>query len=168
MFIYENESTLWLIRLKQCLCPRTTVHFCLAPDHYCSCRAWCPLIPVRRWPKLTWRLNGSLMAQFSKGTFIYLKLSTSANKNPIYLINVRRHSKCWSLFCNNIINSLRFQLWGFSIGSGRLPGTPGDQVPGLPAHNLTCQCYAASRRKNQSAVTACQYLTNQKHWHLYS
>src|SRR6218665_484786 len=67
------------------------------------------------------------------------------------------------LFCNNIINSLRFQLWGFSFGSGRLPGTPGDQVPGLPAHNLICQCYATSRRKNKSAAAACQYLTNQKH-----
>jgi len=34
-------------------------------------------------------------------------------------------------------------------GSGRLRGPPGDKVP---AHNFTCQSYAASRRKNQSAA----------------
>jgi len=49
------------------------------------------------------------------------------------------------------------------LGSGRLPKTPGDQVR---AHNFICQCYAASRRKNQFA--ACQSLTKQKHRHLYS
>src|SRR6218665_2589809 len=53
------------------------------------------------------------MAQFSKGTFIYLKLSRSESKNPIYLMceGVQRAGFC------NIINSLRFQLWGLSIGS---------------------------------------------------
>ena len=38
---------------------------------------------------------------------------------------------------------------------------PGDQVTQVPAHNFTCQCYAASRRLTQSA--ACQSLTKQKH-----
>src|SRR6218665_3704558 len=98
------------------------------------------------------------MAQFSKGTFIYFKLSRSESKNPIYLMCEGVQS-AGQYFCNNIINSLLFQLWGLSIGFGRLPGTPGDQVPGLPAHNFTCQCYTASRRKNQSAAAACQSLT---------
>src|SRR6218665_144411 len=104
------------------------------------------------------------MAHFSKGTFIYLKLSISESKNPIYLMCEGVQS-AGQYFCKN--NSLRFQLWGFSIGFGRLPGTPDDKVPGLLAHTFTCQCYAASRRKNQSAAAAaaaaCQSLTKHKH-----
>jgi len=68
---------------------------------------------------------------------------------------------CWSIFCNNNIIITRSTCG--PLGSDRLPGTLGDQVP---AHNFTCQCYAASRRKNQSAT--CQSLTEQKHRQLDS
>jgi len=63
-----------LLRLKQC--QQATFNFYLAPDYYCSRLAWCPLIPVRRWPKpnlngkRATNVYGSLMAQFSRGTFI--------------------------------------------------------------------------------------------------
>ena len=124
------------VSLKQC--PRTTVHLYLAPDQYCSRLAWCSLIPVRRWPKSN--LNGkpainvcgSLMAQFLKGTLIHL--TKQVWKQESNLLNVRRRSKCWSTFCNNIINMR--STFG-PLGSGRLPGTAGDQIP---AHNFTCQC----------------------------
>src|SRR6218665_1213969 len=76
------------------------------------------------------------MAQFSKGTFIYLKLIRSESKNPIYLMGEGVQS-AGQYFCNNIINSLCFQLWNLSIGFGRLLGTTGGQVSGLPTHNFS-------------------------------
>ena len=87
--IYIHPMTVFAksLRLKQC--PRTTVHFCLAPDHYCRPNrlAWYPLISVRRWPKPNLNgkpatnVHGSLMAQIS-----FIKLSRSESKNPIYLM----------------------------------------------------------------------------------
>jgi len=94
------------------------------------------------------------MAQFSKGTFIYL--TKEIWKQESNLLNVQSRSKCWSIFCNNIINTL--STFG-PLDSGRLPRTSGDQVS---AHKFTCQCYGASQRKNQSAAS--QPLTKQKHW----
>ena len=76
------------------------------------------------------------MAQFSKGTLIYLTKQISKKESD--LLNVQRRSKCWSKFCNIIRNTR--STFGL-LGSGQLTGTPGDQVP---AHNFTCQCYSAS------------------------
>jgi len=67
----------------------------------------------------------------------------------------------FKMLVNLVTLQIRVQFLGLLALAGS-PRTPGDQSP---AHNFTCQCYAASQRKNQSAV--CQSLTEYIHYFVF-
>src|SRR6218665_1629843 len=87
-------------------------------------------IPVRRGPKPNLKGNPdtnvyvSVMAQFSKDTYLFLKLSRSKSKTPIIIFIYC--AKVFKVLGNIvvIINKPTRSTFG-PLGSGRLPETPG-------------------------------------------
>src|SRR6218665_1043698 len=92
-------------------------------------------IPVRRGPKPNLKGNPdtnvyvSVMAQFSKDTYLFLKLSRSKSKTPIIIFIYC--AKVFKVLVNIvviiIINKPTRSTFG-PLGSGRLPETPGMRV----------------------------------------
>src|SRR6218665_1900952 len=88
-------------------------------------------IPVRRWPKPNLKGNPdtnvyvSVMAQFSKDTYLFFKLSRSKSKTPIIIIYLLCEGvQSAGQYGSNIINKPTLSTFG-PLGSGRLPETPG-------------------------------------------
>src|SRR6218665_324311 len=104
-------------------------------------------IPVRRWPKPNLKGNPdtnvyvSVMAQFSKDTYLFFKLSRSKSKTPIIIYLLCEGVQRAGQYGSNIINKPTLSTFG-PLGSGRLPETPGMPHASLfGVHNAVLNIY---------------------------